>query len=373
MQKQSCLAIAATALLLLAATTLRADSGSHKVILDDDGFGIAEWMVVQDPDVEVLGVTQVSGNDWVKVGVANSLRALERAGRTDIPVVPGATYPLLNTEKRTELWEKLFGRLIWKGAWHREWVEDTEQSLPEYHGPDEMPEKLPWGQPNTEAVNEIAANFLIRKVREFPGEVTIIAMGPLTNLALAQRLEPEFAKLAKQLIYMGGSLNPQKSLDSVAAEQFSREFVHTPRREFNIRFDPEAAAIALRAPWLKITMVPVDPSTDTELTPELRERISAADTPIGDALANAETGFPLWDIIATGVWLDPALITDAEDAFVDVNTQFGPSYGDIISWAPGYEPGLNEQRQRLVKKINVVGLEALMEDLLTRQTPQAAH
>ena len=97
---------------------------------------------------------------------------------------------------------------------------------------------------STEAADEIAANFLIRKVREFPGEVTIIAMGPLTNLALAQRLEPEFAKLAKQLIYMGGSLNPQKSLDSVAAEQFSREFVHTPRREFNIRFDPEAAAIA---------------------------------------------------------------------------------------------------------------------------------
>ena len=69
----------------------------------------------------------------------------------------------------------------------------------------------------------------------------------------------------------------------------------------------------------------------------------------------------------------PALITVAEDAFVDVNTQFGPSYGDIISWAPGYEPGLDEQKQRLVKKINVAELEQLMQDLLTRQTPKGAH
>ena len=372
-RNQSCLSFAAAALLLLAAMGVNAESENRKVILDDDGFGIAEWMVVQDPDVEVLGVTQVSGNDWVKVGVANALRALERAGRTDIPVVPGATYPLLNTEKRTELWEKLFGRLIWKGAWHREWVEETEQSLPEYHGPDVVPENLPWGQPSTSAADEVAANFLIRKVREFPGEVTIIAMGPLTNLALAQRLDPEFAKLARQLVYMGGSLNPQKQLDSVAARQFAREFVHTPRREFNIRFDPEAAAIALRAPWRKIIMVPVDPSTYTELTPELRERISAADTPIGEALAGAEPGFPLWDIIATGVWLKPELVTVSEEAFVDINTQFGPSYGDMISWTPGYEPGLDEQTQRIVREVNVAELEQLMQDLLTRQTPQGAH
>ncbi|MFN2287426.1 MAG: nucleoside hydrolase [Chromatocurvus sp.] len=372
-RRQSCPAIAAAALLLLAAMGINAESENRKVILDDDGFGIAEWMVVQDPDVEVLGVTQVSGNDWVKVGVANALRALERAGRTDIPVVPGATYPLLNTEKRTELWEKLFGRLIWKGAWHREWVEETEQSLPEYHGPDVVPENLPWGQPSTSAADEVAANFLIRKVREFPGEVTIIAMGPLTNLALAQRLDPEFAKLARQLVYMGGSLNPQKQLDSVAARQFAREFVHTPRREFNIRFDPEAAAIALRAPWRKIIMVPVDPSSYTELTPELRERISAADTPIGEALAGAEPGFPLWDIIATGVWLKPELVTVSEEAFVDINTQFGPSYGDMISWTPGYEPGLDEQTQRIVREVNVAELEQLMQDLLTRQTPQGAH
>jgi purine nucleosidase len=362
---------AAMITLALSAATALADDAADKrlVILDDDGFGIAEWMVVQAPGVEVLGVTQVTGNEWVKVGVANALRALERAGRTDIPVIPGATYPLMNTEKRTALWEQLYGRLTWKGAWHQEWVEDTEQSLPEYLGPDEMPETLPWGWPTTEAADEIAANFLIRKVREHPGEVTIIAMGPLTNLALAQRLDPEFAGLARELVYMGGSLNPQQSLNSVSAAQFAREFAHSPRREFNIRFDPEAAAIVLRAPWRSIVMVPVDPSTATELTPALRRRISAANTPIGEALAGTETGFPLWDPIATGIWLDTALIRESEEAFVDVNTQFGPSYGDMISWAPGYEPGLGEQRQQAVRAIDVSGLEDLMEALLTRPAP----
>jgi purine nucleosidase len=207
---------AAMITLALSAATALADDAADKrlVILDDDGFGIAEWMVVQAPGVEVLGVTQVTGNEWVKVGVANALRALERAGRTDIPVIPGATYPLMNTEKRTALWEQLYGRLTWKGAWHQEWVEDTEQSLPEYLGPDEMPETLPWGWPTTEAADEIAANFLIRKVREHPGEVTIIAMGPLTNLALAQRLDPSVRRTRA-----GAGLHGRQPQSAAIAEQ----------------------------------------------------------------------------------------------------------------------------------------------------------
>ena len=352
-------------------TACTAAEEKRKVILDDDGFNIAQWMVVQAPEAEVLGVTIVTGNAWRDALVADALRRLEMAGRTDIPVVPGATFPLLNTEARTERWESLYGKLIWKGAWMKEWVEPTEQSLPPYHGPYEVPD-LPEGNPSNQAADEIAANFLIRKVREFPGEVTIIATGPLTNLALAQRLDPEFASLAKELIYMGGSLNPHRKLDTVAAQQFAREFVNTPRREFNIRFDPEAAAIVMRAPWKRIVMIPVDPSTATELSPELIERLSQTQSPITDFIAQAEPGFPLWDEIATGVWLDSELIAESEELYVDVNTQFGPSYGDIISWAPGYEPGLDEQRELVVHQVDVEGLESLMEELINRPTPKGA-
>jgi inosine-uridine nucleoside N-ribohydrolase len=342
----------------------------RKIIIDDDGFNIAQWMIVQAPEADVLGASTVSGNVWAKAATADALRKLEIAGRSDIPVYTGATYPLLNTEARTALWEKLYGRLIWKGAWHTEWVEPTEQSLPTYHGPYEVPDH-PWGNPTTEAADLIAANFMIQAVRAHPGEVSILATGPLTNLALAQRLDPELASLAKELIYMGGSLNPRQKRDSVAAEQFAREFVNSPRREFNIRFDPEAAAIALRAPWKRIVMVPVDPAAATELTPELIARISDADTLLAEKLAEAEPGFPLWDIIAAGVWLEPELITASEELFVDVNTMFGPSYGDMLSWSPGYEPGLGEQRQLAVLEIDVAALETLMVDLLTRATPGA--
>lgn len=355
------------ALVTVASTTMASDK--RKVILDDDGFTMAQLMVVQADDVDVLGVTIVSGNAWRDALAARALRHLELIDRTDIPVVLGATFPLMNTEERTELWESLYGNLVWKGAWMKAWVEPTEQSLPPYHGPFEVPD-LPEGNPTTVPADEIAANFMIRKVRKYPGEVSIIATGPLTNLALAQSLDPEFAGLAKELVYMGGSLNPHRQLDSVAAHEFAREFANTPRREFNFRFDPEGAAIALRAPWRKIVMIPVDPSTATELTPELVARVSAADTPVSKLLANNEPGFPLWDEIATAVWLDESLITESEQLYVDVNTDNGPSYGDTISWAPGYQPDLGEQKQTAVYNVDVEAMENLMENLLTRPTPR---
>lgn len=344
----------------------------RKVILDDDGFTMAQLMVTQSPDVDVLGLTVVSGNAWRDALVAKALRDLEIMDRTDIPVVPGASFPLLNTEKRTEHWESLYGNLVWKGAWMKEWVEPTEQSLPPYHGPYDIPD-LPRGAPSIEPANEIAANFLIRKVRKYPGEVSIIATGPLTNIALAQRLDPEFAHLAKELIYMGGSLNPAQQLESLAAEQFAREFVNTPRREFNFRFDPEAAAIALRAPWNRMVMIPVDPSTYTELTPELIDRVSATQTPIAELLGDLESGFPLWDEIATAVWLEPELISQADQLYVDVNTTMGPSYGDTISWAEGYQPELGEQKQRIVLEVDVESMEELMVERLTGPVPSPSY
>jgi purine nucleosidase len=161
----------------------------------------------------------------------------------------------------------------------------------------------------------------------------------MTNLALAQRLDPEFASLARELVYMGGSLNPHQVLDNRSAAEFAREYANSPRREFNIRFDPESASIVARSPWRKITVVPVDPSTATQLTPELLDRLARAARPdIGAALAKWEPGFPLWDEIAAAVWLDPTLVTAHDSLFIDFNTQFSASYGDMLSWQAGYQP-----------------------------------
>jgi inosine-uridine nucleoside N-ribohydrolase len=318
-------------------------------------------MLLESDDVEVLGLTSVSGDVWANRAAAYDLRGLEIMGRTDVPVMSGATYPLLNSEAQTTRWEALYGRLTWKGAWMHEWVEPTTQSAPKYYGPNDSVDDLPWGAPRTKARDEIAANFLIRMLHKYPGEITIIECGPMTNLALAQRLDPDFASLAKELVVMGGSLNPQQKLANPSAAEFAREYLNTPRREFNIRFDPEAASVVARSPWRKITIVPVDPSTSTQLSPELIARLSKASRPdIGAFLAKWQPGFPLWDETAAAVWLDPGLVVEKENLFVDFDTQFGPTYGDMLSWREGYQPALGEQKALVVRAVDAAGMEDLM-------------
>ncbi|ASK99276.1 nucleoside hydrolase [Xanthomonas citri] len=349
-------------------------SSKRRVILEDDidGFTPAQLLLLQSPDVEVLGISAVSGNIWRDEVLAHTCRLLELAGHPQIPVLPGPVHPLLNSELATERWEALYGKLVWKGAWTKHWVDgDTVQSAPRYHAPDVVPD-LALGNPSVvRPSDEPAALFMLRMVRQYPGEVSIIATGPLTNLALAQSLDPAFATLARELVYMGGSLNPRQQRNSVSAQQFAREFVNSPRREFNIRWDPEAASIVMRAPWRQITMVPVDPSTATELTAELLARMSAADTTIGHALRSREPGFPMWDELATAVWLRPELARHTETLYVDTNTAFDAGYGDILSWAPGYQPGLGERAQTVVHAVDVPAFEQLLVDRLTAPQPPA--
>lgn len=336
------------------------DTHKRKVIIDDDGFSLMHLLLLGDEDVEVLGITSVTGNTWSKRVTAHALRGLEFANRTEVPVATGAMYPLINTEKQTERWEALYGKLIWKGVWMKEWVEETVQSTPPYFAADD-PIDIAWGNPSKEPLEENAVNFLIKMVRKYPGEITIIEGGPLTNLALAQRLDPEFASLAKELVYMGGSFNPQQTLDNQVAADFAREFANSPRREFNIRLDPEAASIVSRSPWNQITVIPVDPSTNTQLTTDLLDKLAASTSDqLGTLLKMFEPGFPLWDEIAAAVWIDPSLVTRQESLFVDYNTQFGPNYGDTLSWRPKYEPGLGEQRANVVIEVDNKKLEALL-------------
>jgi inosine-uridine nucleoside N-ribohydrolase len=346
------------AVLLLSAPGVRA--APQRIVIDDDGFGLMQMMLLGSKDVEVLGITTVSGDVWANRATAMALKGVEAARRMDVPVIEGATYPLVNTEAATERWEALYGKLTWKGAWMRRWVEPTRQSTPPYHGPAD-PVDLPGGNPTTKPALGTAAEFLIRTVRAHPGEVTIVATGPMTNLALAQRLDPQFARLAKGLVYMMGSFNPRQMRDDPVSAEFAREFANSPRREFNARFDPEAASIVSRAPWRSIVAVPVDPSTATQLTRPLLDRIAARAKPgVRAWLAGREPGFPLWDEIAAGVLLNPTIATNTERLYVDYDTQFGPGYGDTLSWREAYRPGLGEQPATVVRAIDPKRLEALM-------------
>ena len=353
-------------LLLSVAAAANAAAARRKVIIDQDAFGPGGpnlqpiLLVLQSPDVEVLGITVESGDGWLKENVAHTLRMLEIIGRTDVPVVAGATFPLVNSQEATKRWEARYGKLFYKGAWMEEWPKEVQVRRPTPHGPDVVP-ALPEGAPTMQPAAEAAANFLVRKVREFPGEVTLLALGPLTNLALAVRLDDGFAVAAKELVFMGGSFSPHP-----AGNAFALEYLFTPRLEFNFRWDPEAAKITLHAPWRSLTQIPVDPSTKTLFSAEMIARVAAADTPLARYVAKYAESFPLWDELAAAVWLDPSVATRRETLAVDVDTDSGAGYGNTLSWAAGKGPRLGERDVGVVFDVDVAKLNALVVDRLTR-------
>ena len=337
------------------------------VIIDQDAYGPAGsnmqaiLMLLQSPDVEVLGITVTSGDGWRDEEVSQTLRLLEIAGRTDVPVIPGAVLPLVNSAARTRAWEALYGKLYYKGAWTVSWPEQgVARRTPHPDDPALVPPS-PDGAPHSQASAETAANFLVRELKAHPGEITLIAAGPLTNIALAAKLDPRFSSLAQELVFMGGSFNP------VAADNaFAAEYANAPRREFNMRWDPEAASLVLHEPWKKITEVPIDPTTRTFFTPQMIERAAHAPTPFAAYLGRFGESYPMWDELAVAVWLDPAIVTRVVPLEVDVDVSFTAGYGNTLSWSKGEGPGLGERPVAVVLAVDVPRFEALTMDLLTR-------
>jgi inosine-uridine nucleoside N-ribohydrolase len=332
----------------------------RKVIIDQDAAGPAGTdqqailVLIQSPQTEVLGITVMTGDQWLKAEVEHTLRMLELIGRTDIPVVPGAELPLVRRKEETELSQEQYGTFAWLGAW-----------TPKFYHPASDLGPMPEGKPSTQPADEDAAHFLVRMVRKFPHEVTIYEGGPMTNLALAISIDPEFARLAKELVFMGASLNPQTA---------DPEFVNTPRREFNIWFDPEAAHIVLHAPWKKIVCTPVDISVKTRMTADLLTRIKASDTPaaryIGQyARLRGEYNY-LWDELAAAAWLDPSLITKKETRFMDVDLDRGAGYGNTLTWTNVDKPKLEVQPVEIQDDLDTEKFYKMFVELLSAPTPK---
>jgi purine nucleosidase len=331
----------------------------RKIIIDQDAAGPAGTdqqsmlLLIQSPQTDVLGITVVTGDQWLHEEVAHTLRMLELVGRTDIPVVPGAEYPLVRRKEETELWEQQFGSVAWLGAWTPKF----------YHPPDQLGE-MPEGKPTTRPADEDAAHFLVRMVHKFPNQVTIYEGGPMTNLALAISLDPEFAGLAKELVFMGGSFNPRTD---------DPEFANTPTHEFNLWFDPEAAHVVLRAPWKRIVCTSVDISVKTRLTADLIDRIKATDAPVARYIGKYERLWGnynyLWDELAAAAWLDPSLITKKETIFMDVDLDRGAGYGNTLSWTDRDRPKIELQPIEVQDDLDLEKFYKLFVNLLTAPTP----
>lgn len=349
-----------------------ADADSRPmVIIDQDAAGPAGsdmqsiLMLMQDKDIDLLGICVVTGDAWRDEEVSHTLRLLEIAHRTAIPVLPGAVFPLLNGRRRTLAWEGLYGKLFYDGAYMSRWPsEDTVSWTPLHPTKPYWVPPLPEGEPTIHASAEGAAAFMLRMVHEHPHQVTIIAAGAMTDLALAARLDPRFASLARGLVFMGGSFNPVP-----ADNPFAQEYDNSPRQEFNMRFDPEAASITLHQPWPSITEVPVDATSPTLMSRKLLGEVAKGAAPFDHYLGRFGQVYPLWDETAVAVWLDPSLITREKTLLVDVDTAFTANYGATLSWPVGAGPNLGERPVNVVFAVNVPGLDRFVVRLLTAASP----
>jgi purine nucleosidase len=364
-------AICFLVLLLVATVEVGYAQSRRKIILDQDARGPATTdlqsllLFLQSPEVETLGITVVSGDQWRDEEIAHTLRMLELTGHRDVKVYPGAVFPLINSKEEIARWEKLYGVVYYKGIWNEHkaaipsekaytgaWNTDVQR------GPFEIPNPLPEGNPKLRVETEDAAHFIIRMIHQYPGQVTIFAGGPLTDLAQAISIDPKVPELTQELVIMGGSIAPDVPL---SWKTFNR-------REFNFWWDPEAVHIVLRSPWRKITVTTVDISVKTRFTKAMIAEVAKAGTPTAQYIGKWADEEYQWDELAAAAWLDPSIITKEEMVYLDIDITHGAGYGNTLVWVPDYQPGLGERLVHLQTDLNLERFNRLVVDLLSRHS-----
>jgi len=361
--------------LLAAVAAAPAMAQKRLVLIDQDGSGpggsnqMAMMVLLQSPQVEVLGITMVTGNAWRDEEAQHTLRMLELIGAPDVPVALGAVFPLVRTQEETRLDAALVGQVAWLGAWGQKLstlaapggqdaASPVNRALP---GPWQVP-PLEEGAPRIKPIEEDAVHFLIRQVHAHPHQVTIYAAGPLTNIALAVAIDPHFPELAEGLVVMGGSLNPQTD---------DPEFATSPRHEFNFWFDPEAARIVLRAHWPRIDVTTVDVSIKAMFTQAMLDDIAKSPNPAARYIARySQERYYLWDELAACAWLDPGIITKRRALYMDVDVSHGPAYGETLTWSEALKPATDLQLVHAQVDLDLAKFTRMFVDLMSAPPPR---
>ncbi|OMP83343.1 hypothetical protein BK809_0004724 [Diplodia seriata] len=316
-----------------------------KVILDNDWSpaGFIPFLQALDAGWEVLGLASDTANTWALQTGLHGLATLEVGGLADcVPVYKGADWPLLHTPERYNAWKAIHGALPWEGAFAPE--NTTAEALgsdPTSGSPTRISRAaFTEGFPNATFANDTnAAYFMVQQVRKYPGQVSIYSGGALTNVALAVRMDPEFASLAKELVIMGGyvDVNLLQVTGSVLQADLSSDI--------NLMIDPEAAKIALTADFPNIT-IGGNVANQVMSTQAFLDEVYDVKNPYSELMHTYYgTEFPFWDETAAAIMLDPSIVTNSTQFYLDVDVSFGsPSYGNIH----GYQKALSPPNLRLV-------------------------
>jgi len=276
---------------------------SAQIIFDTDSGAFADdgaalTMLLRSPRrKDVQGITVVSGNVWARSGAGYMSRNVRLLGLPKLPVLIGTEEPLVHTVAMVAK-EK---PLETDGAF--------SQPLPTEHPP------------------HGGIDYIIRSIDAAPGKITILAIGPLTNIAVALRMRPDIARKIAGIVIMGGNVHVPGNASKAA--------------EFNFWFDPEAAQVVLRSEIPNKVLFALDVCNNTQFTRQIFDKVVAVKTPI-TALYREEfgNGYPgflknpnvqgyLWDELAATYLIDPSMTTTTETLFLDVDSTFGASYGAV--------------------------------------------
>jgi len=286
--------------LFLVLMALPASGTPKKVILDTDpgtDDAIALMLALNSPELDVRAVTVVPGNATAKQGLENALRMVSLANRCDIPVAAGAQHPL-------------FQKLITAEFWH------GKNGLANI----ELPASKCKVDPR------FGPDLIIQMVHAAPHEITLVPVGPLTNIALAVEKDPSIVPLVKEVVLMGGSISGGNVNASAEA---------------NIYNDPDAAQIVFQAGW-PLTMVGLDVGDKTLFSSKYLEQLGQTHGPVNDFIYQVAhflvelsmkygfEGAPMYDPLAVGVAIDASLV-NAPPMHVDVETRGEFTRGETVA------------------------------------------
>lgn len=308
---------------------------THKVIFDTDmgyfGDDTYALFILLQADaagyIDLLGVTSVGANVTIAEGTTAILNQLEAVGRDDIPVYMGTDIPLMGLHDDDTIAANGLKRIK-----SMQKVLDYGDTI-SYDNLGDL-ENETWGYSSLKPQEKSAWEFMIDSVHEYPGQVTIIAVGACTNVALAIKEDPTFAENTAGIYYMGGAIDVPGN--------------DTPCAERNWYYDPEAVDICLQADFPLQVVVPHDISFNQKLTKDLVEKIvNAGDTPYTQLVE--EYAYPtfvetpdrkqsLWDAQVPGIFLCPDLISVSDQRDIAMETNMGYTYGESVAWAAGTGP-----------------------------------
>jgi inosine-uridine nucleoside N-ribohydrolase len=275
----------------------------HRIILDTDpgiDDALALFLALASPEIQLEAITTVSGNVNAGLTTHNALVLLELAGRTDIPVARGSNQPLVR--------QPVYADYV-----------HGDNGL----GGIQMPE------PQLQPVAAHAVDIIIETIMNSPGEITLVPIGPLTNIALALRREPRIAQSVREVVIMGGALRVPGNT--------------TPAAEFNIYADPHAAHMVFHAGW-PIRLVALDVTNKTLLQRQQVQELASNNSPVTRliqqmvenflitfGLPRGITGFQMHDPLCLAAAFQPEMIT-WEPAYVDVELHGTLTLGETVAY-----------------------------------------